>query len=596
MIRSVKKEPSLSRNFPSSIAYASEIRQVIGGLALVPMLLALISWVSWTPAYAETPTLTAKLDKMFADVYSSDAPGVAVLVKKGDEILLREGYGLADMELGVAIEPGMVFRLGSITKQFSAVAIMKMVEQGKLRLDQPLADMLPDYPDLYDSKVTLEHLLSHTSGIPSYTAMQEFWQHARKDHSVAEMLDYFDEKELEFEPGEKWAYNNSGYFLLGAILEEVSGKTYAEVMDELLFGPLGLTKTSYGEPTRVTPGRVEGYQFIDGEYRVADFISMTAPYAAGSLLSNVDDLARWKDALKLAFEGGQSASGNGLLSKASLERMWTESRLNDDSEVNYGFGWQLGELEGIRVIHHGGGIHGFATHALWLPEPDIFVAVLSNGHLQPPQMLSVQAAALVAGKPFVRRRAKIASDGFKRLEGVYQIDEDTERVVRVENGALTTQRSGGPKMTTVPSSATEFFYEDSLTRISFELDESGNPVAMWMKPWDQEPERAALTDKPLPSGAEKVELSPEQIDRLVGQYELLPGFILTVSRDGNRILTQATGQGQIEVFATSPTELFNEAIGARVVFDLAEEGPASGLTLFQGGQELKAARIKPETP
>ena len=563
-------------------------------LALVPICMMMAVWAV-APASADTPApssdLSKKLDKMFADVYASEAPGVAVLVKRGDEILLREGYGLADMELGVSIEPEMVFRLGSITKQFSAVAIMMMVEEGRLRLDQPLAEMLPDYPDVYDSKVTLEHLLTHTSGIPSYTGMQEFWQSARKDHSVAEMLDYFDEKELEFEPGEKWVYNNSGYFLLGAILEEVSGKTYSEVMDELIFGPLGLEKTSYGDPTRVTPGRVEGYQFIDGEYRVADFISMTAPYAAGSLLSNVDDLALWKDALQKAYEGGQ-----GPLSKASLDQMWTEHHLADESEVDYGFGWQLGEMQGMRVIHHGGGIHGFSTHALWLPEPDIFVAVLSNGHRQPPQMWSVQAAALAAGKPFVRRRAKIAPDGFKRFEGVYRIDEETERVVRVENGALTTQRSGGPKMTTIPSSATEFFYEDSLTRITFELDESGNPVAMLMKPWDQESERAVLTDKPLPSGPEKVELSPEQIDRFVGQYELLPGFILTVTRDGNRILSQATGQGQIEVFASSPTELFNEDIGARVVFDLAEEGPATGLTLYQGGQELKAARVEPETP
>ena len=540
-----------------------------------------------TPALAQDSPLTPKLDKIFSDVYSPTTPGAAVLVKRGDEVLLRQGYGLADMELGVAIEPEMVFRLGSITKQFSAVAIMMMVEQGKLRLDQPLAEMLPDYPDVYDSKVTLEHLLTHTSGIPSYTGMADFWQSSRKDHSVAEMLDYFDEKELEFEPGARWVYNNSGYFLLGAILEAVSGKTYAEVMQEMLFTPLGLEHTTYGDPTRVTPGRVEGYQFIDGEYRVADFISMTAPYAAGSLLANVDDLARWKDALEAAHAGGE-----GLLEKSSLDKMWTEYRLADGSGSGYGFGWQLGELQGHRVIHHGGGIHGFSTFALWLPEPDIFVAVLSNGHPQRPQMLCAQAAALVVGKPFIRRPAKISPESFKRFEGVYQIDENTERVVRVEDGVLTTQRTGSPKMKAIPSSATEFFYEDSLTRISFETDGNGKAIAMLMTAWDQEAERAVLTDKALPSGHEKQQLSPEQIDRLVGKYELAPGFILSITRDGNRILTQATGQIQIEIFAASPTELFNEDIGARVVFELGDSGPATSLTLYQGGQVLKAPRVE----
>ena len=553
-------------------------------LALLPCLVALLS----APVHADSgaDSVSASLDKLFSGIYSDQTPGIAVLVKKGDTVLLRKGYGMADLELGVPIEPDMVFRLGSITKQFSAVAIMDLVEEGKLRLDQTLAEMLPDYPDVYDSQVTLEHLLTHTSGIPSYTGMQEFWDQARKDHSVAEMLDYFDEKELEFTPGERWQYNNSGYFLLGAILEQVTGKTYAEVMEDRVFKPLGLGSTTYGDPTRVTPKRVEGYQFAEGSYRVAGFISMSAPYAAGSLLSTVDDLARWNDALAAIYRGE-----DGLISSETLKQMWTEYRLADGSETDYGFGWQLGHFQGARVVHHGGGIHGFTTHSLWLPDDDIFVAVLSNGHRQSPQMLSVQAAALAMGKPLVRRPAKVSSEVFKQYEGVYKIDDETERIVRLENGVLTTQRTGSGKLPVTPSSATDFYYEDSLTSISFELDAAGKVTGMLMKQWDQDPERAERTDKPLPTAKESIELEPEQLDRLVGQYQLMPGFVLTVRREGGKLMTQATGQPAIEIFASSPTEFFNESIGGRIVFELGEDGKATSLTLFQGGQEMPAPRI-----
>ena len=541
------------------------------------------------PSWADAgPDLSTQLDQLFRDAYASDpgtAPGASVLVKKGDQVLLRQGYGSADLELGVAIEPDMVFRLGSITKQFTAVAVMLLVEDGKLKLDQTLAELLPDYPDVHDGEVTLEQLLDHTSGIPSYTAMPEFWEKARQDLTVDEMLDFFDEKELEFEPGTQWAYNNSGYFLLGAVIEQISGKTYADFMQERVFKPLGLSRTTYGDPTKITPRRVEGYQFRDGEYRVAEFISMSCPYAAGSLLSTVDDLATWKDALKAASE-----KDGGWISKAGLESMWQPQILADGEATSYGYGWQLSTMDDRKMIHHGGGIHGFTTHALWIPEGDIFVAVLSNGHPQSPTMMSVQAAALVAGRPFERRAIEVAPEKLERFVGVYRIDEATKRVVTLEDGALWTQRSEGRKMKVTPASDTGFFYEDSLTRLRF-LVEDGKVTGMALQPWDGEEELAEKTDQPIPGPKKTVQLSHEQLDRLAGRYELAPNFVLEVRREGDSLITQATGQGPIEIFASSETEFFNEQIGGRIVFDLADGASATALTLYQGGREMKAPRL-----
>src|SRR5215210_6821340 len=210
------------------------------------------------PPDQEDGDLAAYADKLLTEAYPAGEPGAAALVVKDGKTVLRKGYGLANLELAVPIQPDMVFEIGSVTKQFTAAAILKLAERGLLSVDDDITKHLPDYPT-HGQKITINHLLTHTSGIPSYTGLPEWLPRVREDLKVEQLVAMFKDKPLEFAPGERWAYNNSAYILLGAVIEKVSGKTYEDFIEQEIFKPLGMTRSSYGHNTEVVPGRVSGY-------------------------------------------------------------------------------------------------------------------------------------------------------------------------------------------------------------------------------------------------------------------------------------------------------------------------------------------------
>src|SRR5262245_7719131 len=276
--------------------------------------------------------LAEAIDVLLTEVYKPDGPGAAVVVVKDGRVLFRKGYGMANLELGVPIAPDMVFRLGSITKQFTAVAILMLAEQGALALDDDITAFFPDYPT-HGHTITVEHLLTHTSGIRSYTGMPEWLPLWRKDFTVDELIDFFKHQPMDFAPGEKWSYNNSGYILLGAIIEKVSGKTYEQFLQQQIFEPLGMRQSYYDSTSRIIPRRVSGYSKGPEGYENAPYLSMTQPYAAGALASSVDDLALWDAALY----------GDRLIKPETLRRAFTSSTLNDGGATGYGYGWGISE-------------------------------------------------------------------------------------------------------------------------------------------------------------------------------------------------------------------------------------------------------------
>jgi len=299
------------------------------------------------PGQVSDKDLSAQIDKLLSDVYKPGQPGGAVLVKKQGKVILQKGYGLANLELNVPIEPDMIFRIGSITKQFTGVAILMLAEEGKLSLQDEITRFLPDYPT-QGKKITIEHLLTHTSGIKSYTELPEWLPLQRKDMTVGEIIDLFKNQPMEFAPGEWWKYCNSGYILLGAVIEKASGKMYADFLQDRIFGPLGLKNSLYDSTSRIIPRRVPGYAKGNAGYENAPYLSMSQPYAAGSLASSVDDLAAWTESL-LAGK---------LLKRETLERAFTPYKLKDGLDTKYGYGWCASDYEGHRLIEHSGGIHG----------------------------------------------------------------------------------------------------------------------------------------------------------------------------------------------------------------------------------------------
>lgn len=312
---------------------------------------------------ARASSVSEALDEAISPYFKHDEPGAAIIVTKDGNIIFRKAFGLADLEHNIELQPDMTFRIGSLTKQFTAVAIMILAEDGKLAVTDDIHKFLPDYPT-HGARITVENLLTHTSGIRNYTAMPGFAKDRDRDLTVQQMIDLFKNEPLEFEPGTRFSYSNSGYFLLGAIIEQVSKKPYFSFIAERIFEPLGMTRTAYEGYERSNAKQAEGYS---GRNRVPA-ISMTRPYAAGALVSCVDDLAVWN----AGFSSGK------LLKPESWKQIFTSYKLKDGTDANYGYGWGIGKFKNRDAVFHSGGIDGFSSYAMWLPAENVYVALLKN--------------------------------------------------------------------------------------------------------------------------------------------------------------------------------------------------------------------------
>lgn len=548
---------------------------------LVFILLGVPSLTAAQPALTSDENLAKAINETLTQAYKSNEPGAAVIVVKNGKVVFRKGYGMANLELGVPVEPDMVFRLGSITKQFTAVAILMLAEQGKLSLADEITKFLPDYPTK-GHKITVEHLLTHTSGIKSYTSMPEWLALWRRDTTVKELIDLFKDQPMDFAPGEKWSYNNSGYFLLGAIIEKASGQIYQDFVEKNLFAPLGMKHSYYDNTSRIIPRRVTGYSKGSEGYRNAAYLSMFQPFAAGSLISSVDDLALWDAALYT----------DNLVKQESLKRAWTSSLLNNKRPAHYGYGWALSSYQDRALIEHGGGINGFATYAVRVPEERTYVAILTNRDWMSPGLVAFKIAALTIGKPFNDPVAiKMTPAQLDQYVGVYQLDQKDEVIVRRDGEKLFASFPGGGRSEIVPSSETDFFVKDSRARLSFTKSASG-VIALAVRGRSGTDQEARKTDKPPPAERQAIALDPAVYEGYVGEYEITPTLSIIITKEGSKLLAQATGQPKLELFPESPTKFFVKEAAVEIEFVVDASGKATSLVLHQGGRQLPAKKIK----
>jgi CubicO group peptidase (beta-lactamase class C family) len=524
--------------------------------------------------------LTAKCDQLLSEQFKAGETGGTALIAKKGQIIYKKAFGMANLELNIPMQPDNVFRIGSISKQFTAVAILQLMEQGKLGLQDDITKFIPDYPT-HGHKITIEHLLTHTSGIKSYTGMKDFEAISRLDKKPEELIAFFKNQPMEFAPGTKWNYNNSGYFLLGYIIEKVSGKPYPEYVEQNFFKTLGMTNSYYGSDSKVIKNRAAAYSKKEKEFVNAEPLSMTLPYAAGSLQSTVEDLYKWNQAIH-SYK---------LVKKESLDKAFTPYVLSDGKKTDYGYGWSLGNIQGNPSIEHGGGIPGFLTMGIFLPKEDVFVAVFSNCDCNPPEEIATKLAALAIGKPFEYKEMKADSNELKKLTGVYEMEGgDEQRYITYTDNQLFSQRNKSTKFKIKPYEKDKFFFESMMNTIEFVRNKSGDVDKLIFKN-KGEPTIWNKTNKPVPTVME-IDVDESILDTYVGDYELGPNFILTITREKNQLITQATGQGKIEIFAESETKFFVKVIDAQLEFIKDTSGKVVRLILTQGGQKMEAKKIK----
>jgi CubicO group peptidase (beta-lactamase class C family) len=295
------------------------------------------------------------------------SPGLSVAVVENGKVVFAKGYGMADLQNSLPVKPKTVFRLGSITKQFTATMILQLAGEGKLSLDDKVGKLLPDSPQSW-ADITVRHLLTHTSGIHNYTSLPDFLEAVKKPIAPEHINDEVKPMPLDFAPGAKWSYSNSGYEELGLIVEKLDHRTYEKSLHARILDPLGMRETYFVPNAAIVQNRACGYTRAENRFANCAYLDMGWPYAAGSMESTVMDLAKWDAALYTAK----------VLPKNVLEQMWTKAKLNDGTTSGYGFGWEIGEVNGLKNVSHGGGIFGFATDISRFPTLGLTIIALTN--------------------------------------------------------------------------------------------------------------------------------------------------------------------------------------------------------------------------
>lgn len=548
----------------------------------VAVLLSLLIGAAHAGQPATPAAMTAYANQLLdAQKIAADGPGVSVLVARGDQLLYKGARGMASIELGVPLQPDHLLRIGSVTKQIAAAALLKQIDDGKAKLDDPLAKFLPDYP--HGDRITLLQLLNHTSGVKSYTGIPGYMAGPiRRDLNTAELIKEFKDQPVDFAPGEKWAYNNSGYVLLGAVVEAISGKSWHESIDELLLRPAMITGVHYPAGDRLFKGMAQGYTLNgQGQVAPAGFLSMTQPHAAGALVANTEGLWRWNQAL----HGGK------LISQASYTRMTTPE--GPAKAQAYGFGIGAGTLRDQSMLAHGGGIHGFASMLNYLPASQTTVVILRNSDGPGFAMDTVarKLAAFAIGEPFAEPKpVAVPAAQLKVAEGVYGRDDKQTRTLRVKDGALQSQRGDGRVVVLVPLGQDRFAFPDSVNELQLERGADAQVVALSVfNNGDATGERWVRRGE-LPAEPAYLALSAAQRQALVGDYSAPQFSIKVFVDDSGRLMGQAPGQPAFELLALTPRQLRVPQVGAQLDFAAEEGKRATSVTLTQGGQVLVMPR------
>lgn len=579
---------------------------------LLPAMLLVFAFQSFAFAQAKRPrqpqtaTLPNKLDALMSRYSRFGQFNGSVLVADHGKVVYRRGFGLANMEWNIPNQPATKFRLGSITKQFTATLILQLVEAGKIKLDGKVSDYLPDYRKDTGARMTIHHLLSHTSGVPNYTAQAGFFENvSRNPFKVEDFVKQYASGDLEFEPGTKFNYSNSGYFLLGAIVEKVTGKPYEQVLKERITEPLGMKNTGYDHYGTILGQRAAGYVKTRDGYQNAAYLDMSIPYAAGSLYSTVDDLYLWDQALY--GEKVLSAASKALMFKPNLD--------------NYGYGFDIRkETLGpkkivVPVIQHNGGINGFSTLILRLVGDNRLVVLLDNTSqgryldgialgitnilYDQPYALPKQAIAEVLIKTVLAKDVAAAVKQYRDLKTTSANDYDfREEELNTLGYQLLQQKKVAEaieifklNVEAYPQGANTY---DSLGEAYMTHGDKELAITNYQKSLELNPKNTGATRAlGILTGTQKEEsIDVKGFAALAGDYELAPNFVITITVEDGRVMGQPTGQDKSELFPKSATEFFLKVVDAQVTFVKDEQGKVTQLILHQNGRHMPAKKIR----
>ncbi|MFC0772644.1 serine hydrolase [Terrimonas alba] len=526
------------------------------------------------------PSSEIIVDNFYKSLKSKDYPGIAVLVARDGAILYKKGFGYADIKNKVPATPGTKFRIGSVTKQFTAAAILKLQENGLLSVNDKLSKFLPDFPR--GDEVTIHQLMTHISGIHSYTGKPDFLDKVTKTISPDSLIAYFRNDPYDFNPGERYQYNNSAYFLLGYIVSKVSGKPYEAYLKETFFDPLQMNNTGVHYAGIKLEQEAKGYSKSGNKYDESLNWDMSWAGGAGAMYSTVDDLLKWNQAL---YNGK-------VLNEKSYQAAITPVVLKDGKEPpnKYGYGLGLNKYRGLDIIGHGGGLHGFLTQLLYYPKEKMTVVMFTNTsdpeiNFDPNKI----AEAWLWNKMDTQSSyssSSVAPTNLERFTGRYELTGMGVLTVTTAEGKLFAQLSGQPKFEIFPASEYEFFWKVVEARLKFDKDEKGiiNKATLF-----QNGQQMVLNKLP----EEKIAtIDPAVLDNYTGKYRLNSNIVITIFKENNKLYAHPTGQSRLEMLPQSDTDFVILEINAKLSFVKGEDGKATKLNLNMNNTNSELPRIE----
>jgi CubicO group peptidase (beta-lactamase class C family) len=528
------------------------------------------------------PSFDKLADRIFKSAQSGITPGVSVLVSENGRILYEKGFGYADVGNKVPVTPDTKFRIGSITKQFVAASILTLQEEGKLSVQDKMSKFVPGFPR--GDEVTIQHLLTHTSGIHSYTERPGFEKYLTLPVTPAALVDTIKSHPYDFNPGDKYMYNNSGYFLLGYIVEKLSGRSLPDYLKETFFKPLGMNNTGIYQTQLVLDNEAYGYSYRNDTVIKAVNWDMSWAGGAGAIYSTTKDLFIWNEAV---FNGK-------VLSDKSRQAAFAPTILNDKQKIDYGYGWGISDFRGNKLIAHSGGLNGFVSYLERQPEKKVTVVVLCNS-TPPPAGINPGTNGLLMTEyllwPGMEKQSSFGSDikidenTLKSYTGRYNYGRGAVLTVTLEGSQLMAQMTGQSNFPIYPSSNDEFNWKVVEASIRFVKDDKGNVTHAIHNQGGQQLEAKKLAYET------PVTVAASVFDNLVGKYDMGNNNLIVVSTDNGKLMVQFPYQPSSQLFPASETEYFILEANIRMTFKANDAGKTDTLILNIDGTEETAKRV-----
>lgn len=525
------------------------------------------------------PGLDNYISNIFKKLQIDTMPGASVLVAQNGNIVYQKGFGYADIEKKIPVTPDTKFKIGSVSKQFTAVAILKLQEEGKIKTEDKLSKYIPDFPR--GNEVTIYQLLTHTSGIHDYSFQQNF--EMTKPITPQALLDIIKKLPYDFNPGERYLYNNSGYFILGYIVAQLSGKTLGEYLNETFFKPLGMNNTGIYEKNIALNNEAQGYSINGKTVKKADFQEMSWALGVGSIYSTTKDLYKWNEAI---FNGK-------VLSDTTLKVAFAPTVLNSSGKVDYGFGLFLTTNGRLKFIQHSGVNSGFFAYLERQPENKLTVCVLCNSLPTPEGIDPILNGQAISEFILQNKMEKlnisadtiVSENILKKYVGRYNYGHGKAMLVTLKDKQLFGQMTAMEASPLMPISENEFNFKAMNAKIKFLSDTSSMVDRLIQYQYGQIFEAARLKDEIL------IKVNPDFFDKLTGKYDFGNNYVIEIVKENDKLFVVTPYMPKYELLPTSELDYFAMEVASRISFILNKEGKAASLTSTFDGMTMPGKRL-----